>query len=75
MQARPVVGQQLGGQVPVLRRLRMADRLHRQLVPGEPGRGQLVQRGDLTRLGAAQFQPQQVGEQMVVAEPGAGCVQ
>ena len=40
----------------------------------QPG-GQLVQRGHLTRLGAAQLQLQQVGEQLVVAEPGPRRVQ
>ena len=37
---------------------------------GEPAGGGPVQRGHLVRRGAAQFQLQQVGEHLVVAEPG-----
>jgi len=64
-----VVGQQTGGPVPVLRRLGMADRLHTEPVVREPAGRQLVQRGHLSRLGPAQLQLQQVGEQVMVTEP------
>ena len=64
-----MVGQQPGGQAPVPRRLGVPDRLHRVPVARQPPGRQLVQRGDLLWLGAAQLQLQQVGEQVVVAEP------
>ena len=70
-----MVGEQAGGQVPVPGGLSVADRLHRESVPGEPPGGHLVQRGDLARVGAPQLPLQQVGEQLVVAEPGPGRVQ
>ena len=53
----------------------MPDRVHRVLVLGEPAGGGPVQRRGLSRGGAAQLQLQQVGEQVVVAEPGPPCVQ
>jgi hypothetical protein len=62
MQAGPVVSQQPSGPPPVLRGLGMADRLHAEPAFGQPGRGQLVQRGDLTRPGTSQLQLQQVSE-------------
>jgi hypothetical protein len=71
VQAGPVVGQQPRGPVPVLRRLGVPDRFDRQLMGGEPARGPLVQPGDPVRLGPTQLQPQQIREQVVVAEPGA----
>ena len=69
-----MVGQQPRGAVPVLRRLGVPDRFDRQLMGGEPARGLLVQPGDPVRLGPTQLQPQQIREQVVVAEPGAGGV-
>ncbi len=75
IQAGPPVGEQPPGQVPVLCDLGVPNRLHRVPVPGEPPRGGPVQPGDLVWLGAAQFQLQQVGEQVVVAEPGPARVQ
>ena len=75
VQAGPVIGEQPGGQPPVLRGLGVPDRLHRVPVPGVPPGGRLVQRGDLGRGGAPQPQLQQVGEQTVVAEPGPRRVQ
>ena len=69
VQAGPGIGKQPGGQPPVPRRLGVADRLHREPMPGKPpGRGR-VQPGHLTRGGAPQLQLQQPGEQPVVAEP------
>jgi hypothetical protein len=70
-----VVGQQPGGQPPVTGGLGVPDRLHRVAVARQPPCRQLVQRGDLLWLSAAQFQLQQVGEQVMVAEPGPRRVQ
>ena len=64
-----------GGQGPVLRRLGVADRLDRVPVVREPPGGRGVQRGQFGRRGAAQLQLQQVGEQLVVAEPGPPRIQ
>ncbi len=75
VKAGPVVGEQPAAQVPVPGGLSVADRLHRESVPGKPPGGHLVQRGDLARVGAPQLPLQQVGEQVVVAEPGPGRVQ
>ena len=69
VQAGPVIGEQPGRQGPVPGGLGVPDRLHRVPVHREPGGGGLVQRGDLLRSGATQLQLQQVGEQVVVAEP------
>ena len=75
MQAGPVPGEQAGGQPPVPRRLRVPDRLHREPVLRKPLRGHPVQPGDLPRRGAPQLQLQQVGEQVMVTEPGTARVQ
>ena len=75
LQAGPVVGQQAGGRRPVSRRLGVPDRFHRISMVGVPLRSPAVQRGDLTRCGPAQLQPQQVREQLVVPEPRARHVQ
>ncbi len=64
-----MVRQQPGGQAPVLRRLGVPDRLHREPMVREPAGGRAVQRKELTRRAAPQLQLQQVGEQLVVAEP------
>ena len=69
IKGRPVTGQQPGGQVPILRRLGVPDRLHPEPAGGEPAGGRGVQPGNLTRRRAAQFQPQQSGEHLVIAEP------
>ena len=68
-QPRPVPGQQPHRHLPVPRRLRMPDRLHRESVVRQPPRGRPVQPGNLTRRGTPQLQPQKVSEQPVVAEP------
>ena len=75
VQAGPVLGEQPGGQPPVPRRLRVPDRLHREPVLRKPLRGHPVQPGDLLRRGVPQLQLQQVGEQVVVTEPGTARVQ
>ena len=64
-----MVGQQPRGQVPVLCDLGVPDRIRRVSVPGQPPGGGPVQPGDLARRCAPQFQPQQPGEHLVVAEP------
>jgi hypothetical protein len=71
----PVVRQQPGRHRPVLGGLRLADRLHRVPVPGQPPGGSAVQRGPFIRLGAAQFQLQQIREQLVIAKPRPARVQ
>ena len=73
--ADPVVRQQAGGQVPVLRRLGVADRLDRVPAVRVPPGGDGVQRGQFGRRAAPQLQLQQVGEQLMVAEPGPPRVQ
>ncbi len=65
-----MVRQQAGGQAPVLRRLGVPDRLHREPMVREPAGGRAMQGKELTRCAAPQLQLQQVGEQLVVAEPG-----
>ena len=66
----PVVGEQAGGEAPVAGGLGVAARLGRVPVPGEPPGAGCVQPGHLARRGAPQLQQQQVGEHLVVAEPG-----
>ena len=75
VEVEPVVRQQPGRRPPVPGGLRLADRLDRVPVLGQPPGGSAVQRGLLIRLGAAQFQLQQVREQLVVAEPRPARVQ
>jgi hypothetical protein len=74
-EADPVVRQQAGGQAPVLRRLGVADCLDQVPVLGVPPGGGGVQRGQFGRSAAPQLQLQQVGEQLVVAEPGPPRIQ
>ncbi len=70
IETEPAVGDKAGGQGPVARCLGVADRLDGVLVLGVPAGGRGVQRRDLARCGAPEFQLQQVGEQAVVPEPG-----
>ena len=65
----PVVRQLTGGQAPVPRGLGVPDRLDGIPVFGVPAGGGIVQRGQLGRVAAAQFQLEQVGEELVVTEP------
>jgi hypothetical protein len=51
------------------------DRLDRVPVVGEPAGGRGVQRGQFGRRAAAQLQLQEVGEQLVIAEPGPPRIQ
>ena len=70
-EAEPVIKQQAGRQVPVLRGLGMADRVDRETVLREPAGGRAVQPGQLFLLrGIKQLKLQQVGEQGMVTEPG-----
>ena len=66
-----VVGEQARGVVPVAGGLRMADRLDRIPVTLEPAGGRAVQRADDGGIEPPQLQPQEIGEQAVVAEPRA----
>jgi len=66
----PVISQQPRGHDPVLRRLRVPDRLYRVSVPSQPPGRYLVQRAHLARRGASQLEVQEVGEQLVEAKPG-----
>ena len=74
VQARPVIGEQPGGQTKITRGLGVPDRLRRVPVRAEPGRGGQVQLASLRGRGSAQLQRQQPGEHLVVAEPGPGGV-
>ena len=74
-EADPVVRQQAGAQTPVLRRLGVTDRLDQVPVFRVPPGGGRVQRGQFGRSAAPQLQLQQVGEQLVVAEPGPPRIQ
>jgi hypothetical protein len=74
-QAERMVGQQLGRLWPVAGRLGVPDGLGRLAVLGEPPGGAPVQRGYFRRQCTAQLQPEQIGEQVVVAEPGASRVE
>jgi hypothetical protein len=66
-----VVGPQAGGQALVARRIGVPDRLDLITMVGVPLRGGAVQLRKLTWLTSSQLQLQQVGEQLVVAEPGS----
>ena len=70
-QVHPVAAEQLARELPVLAQLRVADRLDRVAPLGMPAGGEPVQPRDLARRLAAQLEPQQVAEQVVVAEPRA----
>ncbi len=69
-EADPVVREHAGGQAPVPGRLGVADRLDQVPVSGVPPGSGGVQRGHVGRVAAPQLQLEQVGEQLVVAEPG-----
>ena len=70
-----MVGEHAGGQGPVLGDLGVADRLDRVPVVRVPPGGGGVQRGQFGLRAAPQLQLQQVGEQLVVAEPGPPRIQ
>ena len=70
-QVHPVAAEQLAGQVPVAGELRVPDRLDRVAVLGVPPGREPVQPGDRVGGAALELQPQQVGEQVVAAEPRA----
>ena len=70
-QADVAVGKQARRVRPVRCRLRVPDRLGRMPVLLVPASCHAVQRVDAGGVGAAQLEPQEVGEQMVVAKPGA----
>ena len=70
-----MIGEQPGGEIPVPGGLGVPDRLYRVPVLREPPGGYPVQLGGLNRRGAAQFQLEQPGEHLVVAEPGPRPVQ
>ena len=74
-EAEPVVREQAAGQVPVRCGNRVPDSLQREAVRRVPaGRGG-VQRGQFGRRAAPQLQLQEVGEQLVIAEPGPPRIQ
>ncbi len=64
-----MVGEQPGRVGPVAGRLGVPDGVGHLAVPGEPSGGLPVQRRHLVGPPAAQFQPEQIREQVVVAEP------
>ena len=74
-QAERMVGEQPGRLRPVARRLGVPDGLGHLAVLGEPSGGAPVQRGYFFGQPPAQLQPEQIGEQVVVAEPGPPGVQ
>ena len=69
-QAERMISQQPGRVRPVARRLRMPDGLSDVAVLAEPLRSPPVQLRNLIRQRPAQLQPEQIPEQVVVAEPG-----
>ena len=73
--AEPLIGQQAGGQLPVLRGLGVPDRLDRVPVLFVPSGGEPMQGGELIRLAAQELEPEEVSEHLVVAEPGPAGVQ
>jgi len=70
-QAERMIGEQPGRVSPVARRLSMPDRLDNLAMLAEPCRGPPVQCRHLIRQRPAQLQPEQIREQVVVAEPRA----
>ena len=70
-QADVAVGKHARRVPPVRCRLRVPDRLGRMPMLLMPASCHAVQRVDAGGVGAAQLEPQEVGEQMVVAKPGA----
>ena len=67
----PVAPEQLGGQRPILAELGVVDGLDHMALIGVPARREAVQLGDLAGRLAAQLEPQQIAEQVVVAKPRA----
>jgi hypothetical protein len=70
-----VVGEHAGRLVPVAGSLQVADGVGGLAARGKPARGELVQSGDVRRHCAAQFQPEQAAEHVVVSEPGTAGVE
>ena len=70
-----VVQEQARGRCPVTGRLMVAHGFEDVALLLEPGGRGAVQRGDRRRRRASQFEAQQIGEQVVVAEPCPGGVQ
>ena len=70
-----VVHEQAPGRCPVTGRLIVADGFDDVALLFVPGGRGAVQRGDRRRRDAPQFEAQQIGEQVVVAEPGPGGVE
>ena len=68
-QAKPVVSQDAGGRAPITGSLGVPDCICHEPMPGEPVRGGSVQRGKFIRFGGLQLELQQIGEEVVVAEP------
>ena len=68
-EAEAVVGDQSGGMRPVRGSLRVPDRVGHQPVLLQPRGCAPVQLGYDARFGAAQLETQQVGEELVIAEP------
>ena len=68
-QADVAVGEHAGGMAPVIGALGVPDRLDRMPVLLVPAGGDPVERRDVRRISAAKLQPQEVGEQVVIAEP------
>lgn len=71
VQPEPVVRQQPRRQAPVLGRLRVANRLDRMPVSGQPLGGDRVQAREFLRGGPSQLEREQVPKQVVVAKPGS----
>ena len=69
-QAERMIGQQPGRVRPVARCLRVPDGVGDLAVPGEPSGGPPVQHRHVLGQRPARLQPEQVGEQLVVPEPG-----
>ena len=70
LKGEPVVGQQVARQCPVSDGLRVADRLDGPVVLDVPLGCPAMQGGQLVRLGPAQFEAQEVREEVVAAERG-----
>ena len=68
--AEAVLADEIAGEPPVRGRLRMADRLDRELVLRIPLGSGVMQLRDRIGLCAPQLQAKKIGEQLVVAEPG-----
>ncbi len=68
--AKAVLADEIAGEPPVRGRLRMADRLDRELVLRIPLGSGAMQLRDGIGLGAPQLKAKKIGEQLVIAEPG-----